>query len=89
MYEKVGKIGKNRGLGGFLRGKWGFRGFRGGKGEYFEGVTLIGEGFWVKWGYLTGKCGKRGVECLELQRGQVGYYKKEQETRKIICIMGL
>ena len=44
--EKVWKIGKNRGLEGFLRGKRGFRGFEGEKVGFF---MILGEkrvGFW-------------------------------------------
>ena len=43
----------------------------------------MGGGFWIKWGDLPGKCGKRGGECLELQRGQV-FLKKNREKKRII-----
>ena len=80
--KKYGKSEKRGGFGGFFKGKmgfsgvWGrksriFEGFRGEKWEYFEGFPLIEGCFWVKERCLTGKCGKRGVGCLELQRGQV------------------
>ena len=36
----------------------------------FEGFTLLGDGFWINRGVCRGNAGKRGVGCLELQRGQ-------------------
>ena len=67
---------KKWGFTGFLREKGGFRV---GKGGYFDGFALIDGGFWVK-------CGKRGVGCLELQRGQVVKGKKRIQ-RKIGSIL--
>ena len=72
--EKVWKIGKNRGLRSFLREKWGFRGFGGGKVGFlrilrdkrghFDGFTLIGE--------FLGKIRRFAEEMREKECGMSG-----------------
>ena len=79
VMEERGEFGEEIGV--FVE-KGGFRGFGGGKvgflrvlgdknGGMLKDLPYLGDVFGQNGGYLTGKCGKRGVECLELQRGQV------------------
>ena len=47
-----------------------FGGFRGEKGGYFEGFTLIGDGFWINRGVCRGNAGKGG--CMSGAAARTG-----------------
>ena len=86
MDEKVWKIGKNRGVRWFFKGKSEFWGFWGRKGGYFEGFTLIGDGFWINRGVCRGNAGK-GVgnvwSCSEDRRfKEIRRYRTYKKYRK-------